>query len=324
MIQIVVNSRDITQIVEQVTWSGDTKQVARKLAFTVARRESDPYLPKVSIDVGSPVLLLQDGKTLFGGLIFGVDKSASGNTVAYTAYDYMYYVNQSSVSKVYSGTPEAITRQVCAELGVSCGSLAATGVHVYMPCFGKKAYDVIMMGYTVASRRNSLKYIPVVQDVNKVAVIVKGNYCGVVLDGSYNLTEASYKASLDKLVNRVLITDKNGKVIDRVEDAFSRAKYGTIQSIYKKEDDKDARSEARKLLQGIEQSGGVTAVSDTRAISGYAIAVQEPVSGLYGKFWIESDSHTFSNVKSEMQLTLAFENLMDEKEIEKEKKSSKK
>lgn len=49
MIQIVVNSRDITQIVEQVTWSGDTKQVARKLAFTVARRESDPYLSLIHI-----------------------------------------------------------------------------------------------------------------------------------------------------------------------------------------------------------------------------------------------------------------------------------
>lgn len=322
MIQVVVNNKDITQIVEQVTWSGDTKQVARKLAFTVARRESDPYLPKVSIDVGSPVLLQQDGKTLFGGLVFNVEKSASGNTVSYTAYDCMYYVNQSSVSKVYSGTPEAITRQMCAELGVACGSLAATGVHIYMPCLGKKAYDVIMMGYTAASRRNGLKYMPIVQDVNKVAVVVKGNYCGVVLDGSYNLTEASYNASLDKLVNRVLITDKDGKVVDCVEDASSRAKYGTIQSIYKKEDDKAARTEARKLLQGLEQSGSVTAVSDTRAISGYSLAVQEPVTGLYGKFWIESDSHTFSNGKSEMQLTLAFENLMDEKEIEKE--SSKK
>ena len=43
--------------------------------------------------------------------------------------------------------------------------------------------------------------------------------------------------------------------------------------------------------------------------------VQESKSGLYGLFYIESDSHTFMDGKHEMSLTLAFENMMDEKEL---------
>ena len=41
-----------------------------------------------------------------------------------------------------------------------------------------------------------------------------------------------------------------------------------------------------------------------------------PISttGLYGKFYIESDTHTFEDGKEMMQLTLAFSNMMDEKE----------
>jgi len=71
-----------------------------------------------------------------------------------------------------------------------------------------------------------------------------------------------------------------------------------------------------RMLQGLEQSGAVNSVpADSRAVSGYAIIVYDKVSGLYGKFYIESDTHTFTNGKSEMQLTLAFSNLMDEKEI---------
>lgn len=56
--------------------------------------------------------------------------------------------------------------------------------------------------------------------------------------------------------------------------------------------------------------------NDFRAVSGYSIIVQETDTGLYGQFYIESDTHTFSCGKAQMDLTLAFENLMDEREIE--------
>ena len=76
----------------------------------------------------------------------------------------------------------------------------------------------------------------------------------------------------------------------------------------------DTASEAKALLHIMDQSATVTATSDTRAVSGYAIAVQEATTGLYGKFYIESDTHTFEDGKEMMQLTLAFSNMMDEKE----------
>ena len=59
-----------------------------------------------------------------------------------------------------------------------------------------------------------------------------------------------------------------------------------------------------------------TVPNDFRAVSGYSIIVQETDTGLYGQFYIESDTHTFSCGKAQMDLTLAFENLMDEREIE--------
>ena len=69
-------------------------------------------------------------------------------------------------------------------------------------------------------------------------------------------------------------------------------------------------------MQGIEESGNVTVTGDCRALAGYSIIVQEKSTGLYGKFYIESDSHSFSNGKHTMTLTLAFKNLMDTRDIE--------
>ena len=312
--QLTAGGRDLSQLVEQVTWSGDSKQVARKLVFSIAARSTDRFLPKVTINEGDSVLFKDGDRILFGGPIFDIEKSASGNLTTYTAFDLMFYINNSDISKIFDDTPEAITAWICSHLSVPFGSAAPTGIKVYLPWLGKKAYEAIMAAYTTASRQNGKKYIPLMQNVNQVYVIEKGALCGVVLDGGYNLTDAAYKTSLQKLVNRVIVTDQNGNQTSVVEDAGSQSNYGVVQRVYKQEEGKDAASEAKALLYTMDQSATVTATSDTRAVSGYAIAVQEAVTGLYGKFYIESDTHTFEDGKEMMQLTLAFSNIMDEKE----------
>lgn len=314
--KLIVSGHDLSEVVEKITWSGDTKQVARELSFTVAHKADDPYLPKVKIDEGDPAQLLSDeGKILFLGPIFDIELSASGSVISYTAMDLLFYINNSEISHMFDGTPEEITAQICGELGIPLGAAAQTGIHVYMPCLGKGAYQAIMAAYTAASRQNGKKYIPVMK-ADKLHIIEKGALCGVVLDGSYNLTDASYSSSLRDMVNRVIITDKNGNQISATEDTESRQEYGTVQKVLQQEDGEDASSQARSLLKTFTQSASVTAVGDVRAVSGYAVIVQEAVTGLYGKFYIESDSHTFEDGKHEMQLTLEFELMMDEQEIE--------
>ena len=102
-----------------------------------------------------------------------------------------------------------------------------------------------------------------------------------------------------------------------VEDTAAQQKYGVVQTVYKQEDGKDAQTEAKALLQTLEQTGSVTGCpGDSWAVSGYALIVQETTTGLFGKFYIESDTHTFTDGKHEMALTLAFSNMMDEMEIE--------
>lgn len=88
--KLVVNNRDISQLVGTVTWSGDSKQVARKLVFTVAARASDRFLPKVPIREGDQVVFSYKDKSapekvLFGGPVLDIDKAASGNSITYTA-----------------------------------------------------------------------------------------------------------------------------------------------------------------------------------------------------------------------------------------------
>lgn len=321
--KLLTEGKDLSELIETVTWSGDTRQVARTLKFTIAKNKRDENFPIVVINEGDEIIMRDDaGKDIFGGIIFDIDKAASSKVETYLAYDLMFYINNSDVNQLFDGTPETIVPGICESLDIEAGPMAATGIHVSMPCFGKKAYDAIMMAYTAAARKNGSKYIPLMTDINKVSVVEKGELCGAVMTGDYNLIGATYKSTLQNLVNRVLITDKNNNIVKTVEDADSIRKYGLVQKVLKQNDGEDATDEAKKMLVTTEASASVSGVpNDFRAVSGYSVIIQETDTGLYGQFYIESDTHTFSCGKAQMDLVLAFENLMDEKEIEAEKNS---
>lgn len=324
--KLLTGGKDISQLIEKITWSGDTSQVSRKINFTIAQNKKDTLFPDVSIDIGDEIIMQDDAENnVFGGIIFDADKKGSSKTVSYLAYDLLFYVNQSDVNMVFSGTPESIVTQICQKLDIPCGELAPTnGVVVKSPCFGKKAYKAIMMAYTVAARKNGTKYIPLIKNINQLCVIEKGTLCGAVMTGDYNLIDTEYKSTLQNLVNRVIITNSKGNQIKVIEDAESIQKYGLVQKVMKQSDKEDISAEAQKALVSVENAGSVSGVpNDFRAVSGYSIIVQDEVSGLYGQFYIESDTHTFTNGKAQMDLTLAFENLMDEEEIEKDTNNKK-
>ena len=53
---------DITQLVERVTWSGDYKQAARKLEFSIISNKYDKKIPNVDIKEGYMVFFYEDNK----------------------------------------------------------------------------------------------------------------------------------------------------------------------------------------------------------------------------------------------------------------------
>lgn len=107
--KLLTVGKDISELIEQIKWSGDTKQVARTIQFTIAKNKKDKDFPTVVIDEGAEIIMQDDsGKDVFGGIIFDIDKSASSKVETYLAYDLMFYINNSDVNKIFEGTPETI------------------------------------------------------------------------------------------------------------------------------------------------------------------------------------------------------------------------
>jgi hypothetical protein len=79
-----------------------------------------------------------------------------------------------------------------------------------------------------------------------------------------------------------------------------------------KEDGVNSKKAAEAMLYGSTREASVEALGDIRAMSGFSIKIKDPATGLSGKFFITSDSHTFSNNIHTMSLDLAWNDSMED------------
>ncbi|WP_010500664.1 XkdQ/YqbQ family protein [Paenibacillus elgii] len=237
-------TKDITSLIIRATWSGDIREVARKLELSIAVSPSDEKLPRVIIDMADMIMMYDDQEQeLFQGYVFKKQKSYNGNELSMTAYDGLIYLVKSKLSKTFRNvTPEAITRSVCDQLGVPVGELAATGIPISFVHMGKTGYEAIITAYTEAHKKNGKQYMPRMNK-GKLDVIEKGDIVvKVKLSSDRNLTNATYAEDIESMVNQVIITDDKGNRVGVLtRDAWVK-NYGLLQEVYQKESEKKGSS----------------------------------------------------------------------------------
>ena len=280
----------------RVGWSGSDEQCSRQVSFDIPSNPYDKTFHDIKIKLGDIVKLCDGKKVLFIGTVTTRERSGEIGTVTYTAMDFMHHLLRSNTTHKFKNmTAESIAKKVCHEIGIPTGKLAATKYNIPKLFFEDQCiYDIIITAYRKAKSHTGKKYMPAMAG-KKVSVIIKGEDTGVVLEQGVNITGASYTDTVDDMVNRVEIYSEKGKKLGRVEKAAHVSKYGVYQNTYTKEEKVNAKNVAKGMLAGITKSSSVEALGDIRAVSGYSIKIKDKATGLAGKFYIKSDSHTFEN-----------------------------
>ena len=113
-----------------------------------------------------------------------------------------------------------------------------------------------------------------------------------------------------------LIYDKDGNRLSTVQDEDAVALYGLLEKHITQQDGQDAQQEAKQILrdQGLSQTISVSCMGDLRLTTGKTVVVRQPVTGLSGVLWIESDQHVWNGGNYTTNLTLNLRNLMYESE----------
>lgn len=313
---------DISDVIVSVSWSGDFRQVARKLEIRIAVSPTDAFLFQPFIDLGNMLkLLTDDGTELFRGYVFYKEKVSSNPEMQIIAYDGGVYLLKSKMTFNFQRmSPEQITRRVCSEVGVPVGSLVSTGTTTSFIADNQSPYDIIMTAYTAASKQRGKKYMSIMKNgklnvIEKGVVVAKYTLAAELLPNSKLIGDSTYSTSIENMINRVKIYDDKHNQIGKVENADWIKRYGVLQDAYTKEEDKNSTTVARNMLKGVEQKASLdNVIGDVECITGQAVQVKEPCTGLNGLFYIDGDEHTWEDGQHMMNLELNFQNIMDTKE----------
>lgn len=299
---------DITHLVKTVTNIGDSSLLARKLTLTLAFPLWDVNQPRISVPNGTKIWMVLDSEEIFRGVVFTTEVNTSEELII-TAYDYLIYLNKSKVTYNFAKvTPEAACKTVCKDLGITVGSVFATGKKVSLLVSSQSACEAIMGMYDLIK---SGGYLLTITGTN-VNVIKKG-----VLETNFTMTikqsgtgnntiSNDMTATLDNMVNRVKIYDSTGVYKAQVEDKTSQGKYGTIQSNYTIEDGVNQTTAAKALLAGITQTVTVECLGNWLCLTGCLMNTDVFYLGSMTnvKYLIDGDTHTWNVETSEYSMSL--------------------
>lgn len=298
----------VTEKVQAKTWSGSYKDCARQLSFSV--------LPEALAELGGMARLYKDADILFSGHIVSRNRDSLGKTVDCSALDNGLYLKRNSTyMAVRKQTPEAVTAQLCGEFGVPCGELAATGVPLSRNFLGVSLYQIIQTMYTLAAEQTGKQY-QIRFRSNHLTVVEKavGPESIRLVPGS-NLLSCRSAESIERMVNRVAVydDDKFKKVAQYDSPENYVALYGLMQKAIRASEKENPENAARDILEqnGISTTITAQCLGNVKLITGNAVAVHEPVTGVDGLFWITADSHTVRRGVYQTKVTLDFRNLMD-------------
>ena len=320
------DDEDLSRLVTACTWSGSRIQVPRQLSFTITQDDRDKLVPVVKIENGYTIHGYNDEdmeNPVFVGNVYKVVRNRQRSSVSVLAKDHLFVMTRSQMTREFNSLlPEDIAQAMCKTFGVIPGTFAQTGIPVTFIANNKTGYQVIMAAYNEAAKKNEKKYQPIMNGA-KLDVIEKGALIeGFVADASKNMTESEYSESIEKLIDQVMVVDEKGNLIEYIKNDEHIANYSTFQAVYKSDPNKDTQTEAKKLLTKPDRTGTITVLGDYRVKSSYSIEIKDSLFD--GKFWVKSDTHTFTDGKHEMRLELEFENIMNEEKAEKKKEKKEK
>ncbi len=312
MMLIVIDGWNVSELVLNVTASGSKSECARRLTVQLSQSPTDDKLPEVNVRAGSQIQYSADDYEFFG-VITSVKKATSGNSIEIKASDFGIYAKRNSTTqKIKNASPQTAAKSLCRCFDIKTGYLENCDTTFSRNFVNTSLYSAIMTGYTLDSKKTNIQYQMRFID-GLMCVVERGAIIGCVIEPEVNLISATYSESIENAVNRVDLYDKNGTLKNSIEGDTS---YGIMaQSVtLSKEHDLDyARSiiEERKIERA---ANPVQIRGCAECITGNAVFVYEPYTGLYGKFYIDADTHRWKAGVYTTTLTLNFENLMDEQE----------
>lgn len=306
---------DITNRVDSITRRSNIEELAEQLEFNFAY--SDVNLTPVEINPGNLIILFNDAKEIYRGLV--IDDSRSGrNARSYSCMDYGFYLNKNQEVYQFNTTASNAIRTICMDFDIAIGDI------VDIPTRIKKIYtgelsDTIKDILEQSENDQGKKYRFEMREgkfyvEEKIQRIIRAttNAFGSEIDITELASNPSMKRSIENMKNSIKIVQGGEEYVTTLATAHDSELirlYGKLQEVHSV-DEKDiskAKNIAENLLKDlgkINEEVSLELVGNDDVRAGRVLEITEEITGIKGLYLIKDCTHEIKNGFHKMSLGL--------------------
>lgn len=307
---------DITPIVGKLSWRSNFDELGTEVNFEVAHSDTN-YFPKNPIDIGDMVILKNGNFEITRCIVIKVDVNGR-NPIAYKCFDLSYYLNKSK--RIYQfnniSATQAIT-QIAKDAQIPINQIANMPKKVNKIYMNDTLSDIIKDILDQVEKETGHKFFFEMKFgkfnvYRSVDMVINPKFQLATNLTQHDITEAisnpSRKRSIEEMKNKIqLVSD--GDLITELSDQSLINQYGLLSEIIElqQEDIAKARNIAKNMLNELgrvfEENSFDTLGNDT-VLAGRILEVEEPVTKMSGRYFIQSVQHNVNNGIHTMSLNL--------------------
>lgn len=301
-------------IFTSITWGGELTTSTRWLEVSYKTDNMLNFECGDKVELLTPLL-----EVIFVGDITSISKNTN-DEYSFKAHDKAFRLNKNYIAKnFYNKLPSEVTKSLVAEIGLQVGTLPQDSVRCSFPAWNKTVYTSILTAYKIQHNQDN-KIYSIVAEGEKISVIEQGTMCNARLVEGINIIDATYSKSIENIVNKVVLykmTKDKPSIIGNKVDQESINKYGVFQMVQEQDKSNAVYLQVQSMLKKPEETANITVLGNTELVSGYSVLIKiNALSNLNGLFYIRSDKHMWKEGSYTTSLELAFENVMNDIDVE--------
>lgn len=300
---------NITQLVSSLSWSSNVDTLGEELSFDYAYNDVFHINKFDVIELGDTVILFNEGIALHRYII--VSESINGRvSKSYTCFDYAYYLNKNMTVIQFKISASEAIKKLCDKLNIKHNIVA-------MPTMIKQIYKVEVSSIISdimeqVKKETGTKYrMEMVDDVLTIRKqsdllinpVVRLSSVTPLFPVTNAISNPSRSISVEDMKNKVIVStsdDTLTKIYAESSDATSIKKFGLMTEVITV-DAKNA-AQARNMakntlaeLNKVTEDVSLELIGHDDIKAGRLIDINEPITGIVGRYLIKSVNHTESN-----------------------------
>lgn len=313
-LSIIQNDKtfDISQLVNEITWSGRKGAAGRKLSAVLL---DDPEYERAGIDVeqGCRCIFSWNKKELFRGIVMRQSGSYS-KTMPILAYDNLIYFANNDDTFTYSDcTASYIFLDLCKRYQVAYDKSNVADTGYIIPSISQEVstpFDILLKALSNTYSATGNRFYPGSEKGLLYLLKRKEQLLQWVIEVGINLINYDYTKSIEEIATRIKMVNEDGSVVAEAVDSALEKKVGIFGKVIRQDKDMNTgklteiTKNELKLKSKSSETLNVTGTGVETAITGKAVFIKIPHLSIKNSYYIDEDTHTFRGEYHEMSLSL--------------------